>query len=101
MRRLSTGEIIDEEWTRFAFPTRWHYDVLRALDHLRDAGVRPDERAKEGIDLVASKRGDDGRWLLDKTHRGDVHFHMEAEGEPSRWNTLRALRVLRWAGRDG
>jgi hypothetical protein len=100
MRRLSTGEIINEDWTLFAFPTRWRYDVLRALDYLRDTGSEPDERADEAIDLVVSKRGDDGRWRLDRNHRGDVHFQMEEEGEPSRWNTLRAMRVLRWAGRD-
>lgn len=102
LRRASTGEIIDDAWTLFSYPPRWRYDVLRALDHLRDAGVEPDERIGEAIALVEEKRGDDGTWLLDRTHRGDVHFHMEDEGHPSRWNTLRAMRVLRWGGRgDG
>ncbi|GAB3520608.1 prenyltransferase/squalene oxidase repeat-containing protein [Arthrobacter monumenti] len=97
MRRLSTGEVPKEGWLEFSFPTRWHYDVLRALDYLRSAGAVPDERAKEAIELVESKRGADGRWLLENTHRGAVHFELEeGEGKPSRWNTLRALRVLDW-----
>ncbi len=101
-RRLSTGDVIDPGWTRFSFPPRWHYDVMRGLDYLRDTGIEPDERSGEAIDLVEEKQGADGTWLLDTTRQGDVHFHMEEEGQPSRWNTLRALRVLRWAGRgDG
>ncbi len=97
MRRLSTGEIIDERWLGFSFPMRWHYDVLRGLDYFRAAGVRPDERLAEAIDLVESKRTADGRWLLENTYAGAVHFELEdGDGRPSRWNTLRALRVLDW-----
>jgi hypothetical protein len=96
-RRRSTGEVVDADWLRFAFPTRWHYDVLRALDHLRAAGDPPDPRAAEAIELVRSKRQPDGTWSLDRTHPGAVHFPLETTGEPSRWTTLRALRVLRWA----
>ncbi len=100
MRRLSTGEIIDPAWTKFSFPTRWHYDVLRGLDYLRSAGVDPDERCAEALDLVESKRSPDGRWPLENTHPGLVHFDMEdGDGKPSRWNTLRAMRVLAWSGR--
>lgn len=100
LRRLSTGEMIDRAWTQFSFPTRWHYDVLRGLDYLRSAGVEPDERTAEAIDLVESKRNQDGRWPLENTHPGRVHFDMESgDGQPSRWNTLRALRVLAWSGR--
>jgi hypothetical protein len=96
-RRLSTGEIIDPAFTRFSFPTGYHYDVLRGLEHLRRAGAVPDERVAEAIDLVEKKRGDDGRWILENPHPGELHFDMdEGEGGPSRWNTLRALRVLRW-----
>jgi len=96
-RRLSTGEVIDPAWTRFSFPTRYHYDVLRGLDYLRNAGVEPDERCAEAIDLVESKRDPDGRWPLENTHPGRVHFEMEeGVGKPSRWNTLRATRVLDW-----
>ena len=96
-RRLSTGEVIDPAFTRFSYPTYWHYDVLRGLDYLRRAGVVPDERVAEAIDLVESKRDADGRWPLEHPHPGKVHFEMdEGEGRPSRWNTLRALRVLRW-----
>jgi hypothetical protein len=84
-------------WTRFAFPTWWHYDVLRGLEHLRFAGVAPDERVAEAIDLVASKRDDDGKWLLDTQHLGRMPIETdEGEGRPSRWITLRALRVLEW-----
>ena len=99
-RRLSTGEVIEPNtgvWLRFAFPSRWHYDVLRALDYLRDADVTPDERVTEAIELLRGKRAADGRWLLELTYPGAVHFEMEAEDGPSRWNTLRAMRVLRWA----
>jgi hypothetical protein len=101
-RTLSTGAVIDPDWTLFSFPTWWHYDVLRGLDYLRSAGVRPDERIAEVIDLVRDRRGDDGRWPLQNPHPGEVHFAMdEGEGRPSRWITLRALRVLRWAGHAG
>jgi len=100
LRRLSTGEVISPAWTMFSFPTRWHYDVLRGLDYLRNAGVEPDDRCAEAIGLVEGKRDRDGRWPLENTHSGRVHFDMEeGDDKPSRWNTLRALRVLRWSGR--
>jgi len=102
-RRLSTGEAIrrdrkgGSEWTSFAFPTWWHYDVLRGLEYLRSGGVAPEERVAEAIDLVASKRDDDGRWALETSHPGAMPVDWEeGVGLPSRWNTLRALRVLRW-----
>ena len=101
-RRLSTGEVINDRkgnhnWTRFAFPTWWHYDVLRGLEYLRRAGATPDERVAEAIELVESKRDRDGRWALDKQHPGKMPVGVDdGEGRPSRWNTLRALRVLNW-----
>ncbi len=101
--RLSTGEVIDRDregstvFTRFAFPPWWHYDVLRGLEYLRRAGATPDERAAEAIELVESKRDPDGRWLLENQYPGTMPIEMdEGEGRPSRWNTLRALRVLDW-----
>jgi hypothetical protein len=98
MRRLTTGEVPDPDWLRFAWPARWHYDVLRGLEYFRSAGDRPDARIDEAIELVRSKRQDDGTWPLDHTWRGAVHFTMDdGVGLPSRWNTLRALGVLRWA----
>ena len=97
LRRLSTGEVIDADWTRFSYPTYWHYDVLRGLDYVRAARAKPDERMAEAIELVESKRDRDARWPLENVYPGRVHFPIDAgEGEPSRWNTLRALRVLRW-----
>ncbi|HEX3508172.1 MAG TPA: hypothetical protein VHW94_07255, partial [Candidatus Dormibacteraeota bacterium] len=88
---------IDPTWATFSYPAGWYYDVLRGLDYLRAAGAGPDERWGEAIDLVESKRDADGRWLLENRHPGRLHFAMdEGEGRPSRWNTLRALRVLRW-----
>jgi hypothetical protein len=97
MRSLSSREVIDQRWTLFSFPPRWHYDVLRGLEHLAEAGGPPDERCEEAIALVEAKRRRDGRWPLQNHHRGREHFSMEeGSGKPSRWNTLRALRVLRW-----
>lgn len=96
-RRLSTGEVADHAWLAFSFPTRWHYDVLRALDYFRAAGDAPGSRIGEAIQLLRSKQQPDGTWLLENTHPGQVHFALEdGDGRPSRWNTLRALRVLRW-----
>jgi hypothetical protein len=102
-RRRSTGEAIERDrkggaaWACFAFPTWWHYDVLRGLEYLRRAGADPDERAAEAVELVASKRGADGRWRLEARYPGAMPVEIdEGEGQPSRWITLRALRVLRW-----
>lgn len=96
-RRKSTGEVVNPAWLQFSFPVRWYYDVLRALDYFRSVGDAPDTRMNEAIDLLRSKRQPDGTWLLENTHPGKVHFALEdGDGRPSRWNTLRALRVLRW-----
>ena len=96
-RRKSTGAVIEPAWLQFSFPTRWHYDVLRALEYFRAAGGAPDPRLDEAIDLLRSKQQANGTWLLENTHPGAVHFALEdGDGRPSRWNTLRALRVLRW-----
>lgn len=96
-RRKRTGEVADPAYLDFAFPFYWRYDVLRALDYFRHAGADRDPRMAEAIEVVRSKRQADGRWLLDRIHPGRVHFDIEGEvGEPSRWNTLRALRVLAW-----
>ena len=96
LRRLSTGDIINPMWTQFAFPTLWHYDVLRALDYLRAADVRLDVRIEEAVAIVRERRQSDGCWLLDVRHRDTIHEEMAggSVGEPNRWVTLRALRVL-------
>ena len=101
-RRKSTGEVIDPGWLRFSFPHWYHYDVLRGLEHLRAAGVEPDERVAEAVGVVEGNRDPDGRWRLDTVHAGEAYFQMEdGEGTPSRWNTLRALRVLDWSAQSG
>lgn len=102
-KRRSTGEpiLVDrkrgDNWTKLAFPTWWHYDILRGLDYLRAAGVAPDDRAADAVALVRSKQQSDGRWLLDVRYPGTILIDLgEEPGQPSRWITLRALRILRW-----
>lgn len=100
LRRLSDGEIGQQQWLDVAFPNKWHYDVVRVLDHLRTARDGSDERMSEALDIVESKRDADGRWPLDRAYHPKLLVDLgEAEGEPSRWITLRALRIMRWAGR--
>ena len=96
-RRRSSGEVAKAEFLSFAFPPRYHYDILRALDYLRAAGAEPDSRIEDAIRVVERRRQADGRWLLDRAHDEALAFKFgESAGEPSRWNTLRALRVLKW-----
>jgi hypothetical protein len=97
LRRQSTGELGQRRWLYLAFPNGWHYDVLRVLDYLRDAGVAPDERMSEAIGILESKRDAEDRWPLEHAHHDELAVDMgEREDEPSRWITLKALRVLRW-----
>lgn len=101
LRRKSTGGLIDPAWLQFSHPVRWHYDVLRSLDYFRAAGAAVDERTAEAVGVVRSKRQPDGTWHLENSHPGRIHFPLdEGDGRPSRWNTLRALRVLDWAERS-
>jgi len=95
-RSHRSGDVINDSWTKFAFPPRWHYDILRGLEHLRDAGVAPDPRAQEAVDVVRRRRRSDGRWPIGPRYTGVEHFRMETGRKPGRWNTLRALRVLGW-----
>jgi len=96
-RRKSTGEVIDPSWLCFSFPTWYFYDVLRGLEYLSSAEVKPDERIAEAIGVVEGHRDPDGRWPLQNVHAGEAHFQTDdGEGKPSRWNTLRAMRVLDW-----
>ena len=100
-RRRSTGEVANPSFLQFAYPPRYCYDVLRALDYFGAAGAKPDARMGEAIGIVKGLRRADGRWLLDDTHNEALAFAFpESVGEPSRWNTLRALRVLRWYDRE-
>ncbi|MDP9025480.1 MAG: hypothetical protein M3N13_08915 [Candidatus Eremiobacteraeota bacterium] len=99
-RRLTTGEIVDRTWTRFSFPTVWHYDILRGLDYLRSAGVEPDERVTDAIGIVKARRHQNGRWPMNHLHMDRLGFPIEPEtGRASRWNTMRAMRVLKWFDR--
>jgi hypothetical protein len=95
-RSHRTGEIIKPIFIRFSFPPRWHYDILRALDHFQAANAPRDLRLTEAIGIVRSAQSADGRWSLQNVYRGKTYFEMERLGAPSRWNTLRALRVLKW-----
>jgi hypothetical protein len=101
LRSLTSGEVINRRWTRFSFPPVWCYDVLRGLDYLRSAGVKPDERIAEAVGVVEKRRHQNGRWPLNLFHPDRVRVPLDMEaavGKASRWNTLRALRVLDWYG---
>ncbi|WP_285113673.1 hypothetical protein [Leifsonia sp. fls2-241-R2A-40a] len=98
LRRKSTGELINEGWLSFSFPTYWRYDVLRGLEHLRASGLPYDDRVAEAVEVVRRQQLPDGRWTLSSPLPGRPAVEFETVGEPSRWNTLRALRVLDWAG---
>ena len=91
-----TGEIIRKEFLNIPYPCRWKYDILRAMDYFQYAGTKYDKRMEPAIDAILKKRKADGRWNLQAAHPGQVHFVMEQAGKPSRWNTLRALRVLNY-----
>ena len=95
-RSHRTGEIIKPEFIRFSFPPRWHYDILRALDYFQAVNAPRDERLVEAIEIVHNGRREDGRWSLQHSYKGKTYFELERIGAPSRWNTLRALRVLKW-----
>jgi hypothetical protein len=100
-RSHRTGEIIKPIFLRFSFPPRWHYDILRALDYFRAVNAPRDPRLAEAIGIVRNSQGADGRWPLQNRYRGKTYFELERLGAPSRWNTLRALRVLQWWEREG
>ncbi len=99
-RSHRTGAVARPEFTRFAFPPHWHYDALRGLDYFRNCGAARDPRLEDAIALLEAKRTPGGRWPLHKGYPGKSFFAMETPGEPSRWNTLRALRVLKWWRRE-
>jgi hypothetical protein len=95
-RSHRTGEIIKPIFTRFSFPPRWHYDILRALDYFQAVNAPCDERLAEAIEIVRKGQDEDGCWALQNSYKGKTYFELERLGAPSRWNTLRALRVLKW-----
>ena len=91
-----TGEIIKPIFLRFSFPPRWHYDILRALDYFQGVNAPGDQRLADAIEIVRSRQRQHGHWLLQNSYKGQTYFQLERLGAPSRWNTLRALRVLQW-----
>ncbi len=96
-RSHRTGEVVDPAFSRLSFPPRWHYDILRGLDHFATMASPWDDRFNDALETLARKRRRDGTWPVQQKYSGRVWFDMEKTGGPSRWNTLRALRVLRWA----
>jgi hypothetical protein len=98
-RSHRTGEVVNPAFTRLSFPPRWHYDILRGLDHFATTDAPWDDRSLDAVEVLAGRRRADGTWPVQNKHAGKVWFDMERTGSGSRWNTLRALRVMRWAGR--
>ena len=94
-RSDKTSAIIRPDFITLFYPGRWYYDILRALDYFQDAKVNYDVRMQEAIHVVINKRNKEGLWKLPSKHPGKTHFEMEQAGKPSRWNTMRALRVMR------
>ncbi len=97
-RSDKTGNIIDKKFLMLSYPSRWRYDILRCLDYFRDSGAAYDERMNDAFEVILNKQNGDGKWPLQSRHHGLTHFDMEKQGGPSRWNTLRALRVLKHFG---
>jgi hypothetical protein len=93
---VQAGGVIDPKMVLFSFPPRWYYDVLAALDHFQACWAERDARLEDAIALLKARQTRDGTWKLQNRHAGKTFFEMETVGKPSRWNTLRALRVLRW-----
>jgi hypothetical protein len=90
-----TGLVIKKQFLNLSWPSRWYYDILRALDYFRNAGAEYDDRMQDAFEVILSKRTKEGVWKLQAHHPGKFHFHMEKVSQPSRWNTLRTLRVLK------
>ena len=93
-----TGEVIKKDFLKFSYPCRWKYDILRALDYFQYTGFRWDDRMKPAIEILFKKRNKNGTWNARAKHPGELHFEMEKAGKPGRWNTLRALRVIKHFG---
>ncbi|BES65551.1 hypothetical protein SANA_19900 [Gottschalkiaceae bacterium SANA] len=93
-----TGKVIDHHMTMLSYPGRWKYDALRALDYFQSIDYPYDPRMSDGMKLLMKKKRKDGYWPVQQKYAGLVHFDMEQTGKASRWNTLRALRVLEQYG---
>ena len=90
-----TGHIINKDFLKLTYPCRWKYDILRAMDFFQYAGIERDHRMKATIDVLKTKRNKEGTWNMQAAHSGQVHVNMEKAGQPSRWNTMRVLRVMK------
>jgi len=95
-RSHRTGKVVDQKMTRFSFPPQWRYDIMRILDYFQESNAKKDSRMEDAIAILIKKQMFDGRWKLQNRHPGKSYFEMEKAGQPSRWNTLRALRILQW-----
>lgn len=93
-----TDKVIDHRMTMLSYPCRWRYDILRALDYFQLVGHKYDERMKDALDILIKKQRKNKKWPVQQRHVGATHFEMEKTGQPSKWNTLRALRVLHHFG---
>jgi len=91
-----TNEIINKNFLKLPYPSRWKYDILRSLDYFRSSEISYDDRMQSAVEILLNKRKKNNYWLLQTKHPGQTHFDMEKTGKPSRWNTLRALRVLEY-----
>lgn len=97
-RSDKSGTVINPNFLKLYYPGRWYYDILKALDYFQSAKADYDPRMKDALDVLLSKRTKEGLWKLSSKHPGETHFEMEQAGKPGRWNTLRAMRVLRRYG---
>lgn len=93
-----TGQIIDKNFLKLTYPCRWRYDILRAMDYFQYAGIKWDDRMTDTMTCLNEKQNKDGTWNMQSAHSGQVHFVMEKAGKPSRWNTLRMLRIKKHFG---
>jgi hypothetical protein len=95
-----TGKVINPNFLKFCYPGRWYYDILRAMDYFQMAKVKYDRRMNDAMQVILDKRTPEGLWKLASKHPGQTHFEMEQAGKPSRWNSLRALRILNYYKMD-
>jgi hypothetical protein len=97
----TTGEIVGPWATRFAYPFRWSYSAVKAVDYFREAALEegrdPDPRLAEAVRVIRDACRDDGTWLQEHRYPGRIFFEIDVPpGEPSKWLTFFATRALLW-----